>query len=87
MTEVSALEFPTDFPIKVMGRHDADLRRLTQPIIERHAGKVEETSVRSRASGDGNFVALTYTVRATSREQLDALYRELTACEAVLMAL
>jgi putative lipoic acid-binding regulatory protein len=31
-------EFPSDFPIKVMGRHDSDLRALTQAIIERHAG-------------------------------------------------
>ncbi len=87
MNEPSALRFPLEFPIKVMGRRDADLRSITQAIIERHTGPVEESSVRMRASGDGNFVALTYTVTATSREQLDAIYRELTACEAVLMAL
>ncbi len=87
MTERSALQFPVEFPIKVMGRHDAGLRASTQAIIERHAGPVEESSVRSRTSGDGNFLALTYTVLAVSREQLDAIYRELSACEAVLMAL
>ncbi len=87
MSEPPVLQFPLEFPIKVMGRHDADLRRITQPIIERHAGPLQESSVRVRASGDGNFLALTYTVTATSREQLDAIYRELTACEAVLMAL
>ena len=79
--------FPADFPIKVMGRHDSDLRSLTQPIIEKHAGPLEEKSVKTRTSADGNFLALTYTVHAKSREQLDAIYRELTACKAVLMAL
>ena len=80
-------EFPSDFPIKVMGRHDSNLRALTQAIIERHAGPVADTSVRTRTSGDGNFLALTYMVRASSRKQLDDIYRELTACKSVLMAL
>lgn len=87
MTETAAMEFPSEFPIKVMGRHDADLRALTQPIVERHAGPLPESAVRTRTSADGNFLALTYLVTAQSREQLDNIYRELTACKAVLMAL
>jgi len=87
MTDSTLQEFPSDFPIKVMGRHEADLRALTQAIIERHAGPLPESSVRTRTSTDGNFLALTYVVHATSREQLDAIYRELTACKSVLMAL
>jgi len=80
-------EFPSEFPIKVMGRHDSDLRALTQVIIERHSGPVLPSSVRTRTSADGNFLALTYVVLARDREQLDAIYRELTACKSVLMAL
>ncbi|MDP9066226.1 MAG: DUF493 domain-containing protein [Pseudomonadota bacterium] len=79
--------FPSDFPIKVMGRQDANLRSLTQAIIERHAGPVDDSNVRVRTSTDGNFLALTYVVRASSRDQLDTIYRELTACRSVLMAL
>ena len=79
--------FPSEFPIKVMGRRDSELRALTQVIIERHAGPLAESRIRTRTSADGNFLALTYTVHATSREQLDKIYRELTACKAVLMAL
>jgi uncharacterized protein len=79
--------FPSEFPIKVMGRHDSDLRTLTQAIIERHAGPMPESSIRTRTSADGNFLALTYHVIASSREQLDNIYRELTACKSVLMAL
>jgi putative lipoic acid-binding regulatory protein len=80
-------EFPAEFPIKVMGRRDSDLRALTQAIIERHAGPQSEASIRTRTSGDGNYLALTYLVQATSKEQLDAIYRELTACKSVVMAL
>ncbi len=81
------LSFPSDFPIKVVGRQDGDLRALTQAIIERHAGPLEESNVRTRTSADGNFLALTYMVHASSREQLDRIYRELSACKSVLMAL
>ncbi|HWS66563.1 MAG TPA: DUF493 domain-containing protein [Steroidobacteraceae bacterium] len=87
MSDQTLQEFPSDFPIKVMGRHDSNLRALTQAIIERHAGPVVDASVRTRTSGDGNFLALTYMVRASSRKQLDDIYRELTACKSVLMAL
>jgi putative lipoic acid-binding regulatory protein len=79
--------FPSEFPIKVMGRPDSDVKALARAIIERHAGPVPDSSVRVRTSSDGNFVAVTYTVLASSREQLDAIYRELTACKSVLMAL
>ncbi|MEA3198289.1 MAG: uncharacterized protein QOF32_2341 [Gammaproteobacteria bacterium] len=80
-------EYPSEFPIKVMGRRDSDLRALTQAIIERHAGPQPESTIRTRTSTDGNFLAVTYLVHATSREQLDSIYRELTACKSVLMAL
>lgn len=83
----TAQEFPSEFPIKVMGRQGSELRALSQSIIERHAGPLEDSRVKTRTSADGNFLALTYTVLATSREQLDNIYRELTACKSVLMAL
>ena len=80
-------EFPCEFPIKVMGRASADFRRLTRAIVERHAGVLGESQVAERLSKDENFISLTFTIRASSREQLDALYRELTASEGVLIAL
>jgi uncharacterized protein len=87
MSDATLQKFPSEFPIKVMGRRDSDLRVLTQAIIERHAGSQLESSIRTRTSADGNFLAVTYLVHATSRTQLDAIYRELTACKSVLMAL
>jgi putative lipoic acid-binding regulatory protein len=87
MTDTLIQEFPSEFPIKVMGRHDSNLRALTQVIIEKHAGPMDDSNIRTRTSADGNFLALTYTVMASSRDQLDNIYRELTACKSVLMAL
>ena len=87
MSSGATQEFPSEFPIKVMGRQGIELRALTQAIVERHTGPLEDSRVKTRTSADGNFLALTYTVLATSREQLDDIYRELTACKSVLMAL
>jgi uncharacterized protein len=87
MTTGKPEDFPAEFPIKVMGRQGTELRATTREIIERHAGPVPEDKIRVRTSGDGNFLALTYTIVATGRDQLDAIYRELTACKLVLMAL
>jgi putative lipoic acid-binding regulatory protein len=87
MSGTAILTFPTEFPIKVMGRHDSELRALTQAIVERHAGSLGEARVRTRSSSDGNFLAITYIVLAQSQQQLDAIYLELTACESVLVAL
>ncbi len=87
MSTPTIQEFPSEFPIKVMGRRDSDLRALTQAIIERHAGPLADGDIRLRTSADGNFLAITYVVMAQSRAQLDDIYRELTACKSVLMAL
>lgn len=81
------LEFPCSYPLKVMGRDNAAFRSTVTGIVEKHAGKLPESSVRSRPSAEGNFLALTFSITAESREQLDALYRELTSCPEVLVAL
>jgi putative lipoic acid-binding regulatory protein len=81
------LEFPCAYPLKVMGRDSADFRATARRIVERHAGPLADSGVSVRASSEGNFVALTFSITAESREQLDALYRELTSCPEVLVAL
>jgi putative lipoic acid-binding regulatory protein len=87
MTDTTLQTFPSEFPIKVMGRHDSELGRLTRAIVEQHTGPLEAARIRSRTSTDGNFLAITYVIEARSQAQLDDIYRELTACKAVLMAL
>lgn len=79
--------FPCDFPIKIMGRCDCELETLVVEIVNKHVSNLTEGAVKTRPSGKGNFISVTVTVKATSREQLDNIYRELTAREEVLMAL
>jgi putative lipoic acid-binding regulatory protein len=87
MTEESALEFPCQFPIKVMGMESAGLQEIAIQIVESHTGKLAESAVRLRPSSKGKFVSVTITVTAESQQQLDAIYQSLTAHEAVLFAL
>ena len=87
MSRKTLLKFPAEFPIKVMGRQDSNLLALTRTIVERHAGVLGSDRIRQRSSSDGNFLAVTFVVTANSQIQLDDIYRELTACAAVLMAL
>ena len=75
----SLIEYPSDFPIKIMGAmHDAFAQTIVEVVTTYdptfHAGKLE-----MRPSSKGTYLALTVTVWATSREQLDNLYRELSA--------
>ena len=79
--------FPTDFPIKVMGRDTESFRTLTLAIVERHAGPVAAENISERSSRKGKFLALTYTIRAESRAQLDRIYQDLTDSGVVLVAL
>jgi len=80
-------QFPTDFPIKVMGRDTESFRTLTLAIVERHAGPVAAENISERNSSKGKFLALTYTIRAESRAQLDKIYQDLTDSGVVLVAL
>lgn len=81
------LEFPCQFPIKAMGRAEGDFEALIVTLIRKHVPDLAEGAVKIRDSQNGRFLSVTVTVTATSREQLDNIYRELTACEQVLMAL
>ena len=81
------LKFPCDFPIKVMGRDAKDFEAEVLTIFERHLGTLDRAQVNTRPSSSGNFLSVTVTFRAESQEQLDALYRDLTAHEQVLFCL
>ncbi|MEM1412267.1 MAG: DUF493 domain-containing protein [Pseudomonadota bacterium] len=87
MTEETLLEFPCAFPIKAMGRNEDDFETLVTTLVFKHAAPVPGEAVRTNASGEGNFVSVTVTVEATSRDQLDRIYQDLTDCDRVLMAL
>ena len=82
-----ALEFPTAFPIKVMGRRTDDFAQAIVDVVLRHAPDYDASTLEMRTSREGNYLSVTATIVATSREQLDALYRELTSHPLVTMVL
>ena len=81
------LEFPCDFPIKIMGLRTDDFAQTVCDIVLRHMPDFEVSTVEMRPSSKGNYLSLTCTVRATSKPQLDNLYRELSGHSAVKMVL
>jgi uncharacterized protein len=78
------LEFPTDYPIKVIGRPSDEFRARVHAIVLRHAPLVEPERVTERLSENGNFLSISYRIRAESREQVEALATDLKSCEGVL---
>ncbi|MBK6632331.1 MAG: DUF493 domain-containing protein [Betaproteobacteria bacterium] len=77
--EPSLLEFPCDFPIKIMGKREDGFAQAVLESVLRHAPDFDAAAIEMRPSAKGNYLSLTCTIRAVSREQLDALYRELSA--------
>lgn len=81
-----ALQFPCDFPVKAFGRVEG-FEALVVEIVRRHAPDLAEGAVCVRRSRAGTYLAVTVTIRAVSQAQLDAVYRDLSSSEAVMMAL
>lgn len=85
--EETLLEFPCRFPIKAMGRSEAAFESRVLEIVQRHAVLHPDEEVQLNPSKAGNFLAVTVVIEATSKDQLDRIYQDLTDCEQVLMAL
>ncbi|SFE27763.1 YbeD family protein [Paracidovorax konjaci] len=75
----SLIEYPSRFPIKVMGRKaDGFVHALTE-VARRFDPDFDASTIELRDSREGNYLGVTLTVTATSREQLDDLYRALSS--------
>ena len=73
------IEYPCDFPIKIMGAaHDDFLATVTE-VVQMHAPEFDAATVETRISAKGNYLSVTATIRATSRVQLDNLYMALSS--------
>ncbi|MDQ1362539.1 MAG: uncharacterized protein QG652_399 [Pseudomonadota bacterium] len=86
-SESSPLKFPCQFPIKAMGKTGPALEMAVLDIFRRHVPDLAENAVSFSASKNGNYTSITVTLTARSKQQLDTIYLELTACEHVLYAL
>jgi putative lipoic acid-binding regulatory protein len=87
VSEPSLLTFPTDYPVKVVGRPDAQFRERVHAIVLRHAPTHDPARTSERLSANGNFLSVSYLLRAESRSQIEALVADLRACDGVLMLL
>ena len=85
--KTTLLEFPAVFPIKIMGQAQEGFAQSIVEIVLRHAPDYDAASIEMRPSSGGRYIGLTCTINATSQQQLDNLYRELTAHPLVKMVL
>jgi len=81
------LTFPCEFPMKVMGRREDGFAQLVSEIVLKHAPDFDPATIEMRSSKQGRYLSLTVTIQARSREQLDALYSELSGHPMVIMVL
>ena len=81
------LQYPTDYPIKVVGRPSDEFRARVHATMLRHAPKLDPDRVTERLSENGNFLSISYMIVAESNEQVIALVNDLKATEGVLTTL
>ena len=86
-TAESLLRFPCAFPIKVMGRTQDGFAQAIVVVVQRHVPDFDAATMEMRASRAGRYLSLTCTVNASSRDQLDNLYRDLTTHPMVALVL
>ncbi len=86
-SQETLFSFPCSFPIKAMGRADSGLESAVIEIIGRHAPGIDDAAVSIRPSRGGKWIAVTVTIEAQGKPQLDAIYQELSAHELVVWAL
>jgi putative lipoic acid-binding regulatory protein len=85
--EESLLKFPCQFAIKAMGKSSSELDIVVVEIVRRHIVDIKEGAITARPSKDGNYTAVTVLIEASSKQQLDAIYQDLSDHPEILMAL
>ena len=83
----SLIDYPCAFPIKIMGHTRAGFAQAMLEIVRRHAPDFDGATLEMKSSKHGKYLSITCTINAASREQLDALYRELCDHPMVVMVL
>ncbi|MEZ5534042.1 MAG: DUF493 domain-containing protein [Thiolinea sp.] len=81
------MEFPCDFPIKVVGKTCETFEVQVCEIAVRNDPEFSGDNLKRNQSRTGKYSSVTLAIRATSKEQIDAIYRDLKSCESVLWAL
>ncbi len=81
------IEFPCQYPIKVLGRHSDDFQQVIMAVFEEHAPGFDSEGISVKSSSKGTFTSVTITITATGRDQLEALHRDLLATGVVQMVI
>lgn len=81
------LRFPCEFPIKAIGKATPEFQGAVLAVFRKHVPELGEGAITEHYSAGNNYLSLTITITATSQEQLDAIYSELSRSEHVVMAL
>jgi putative lipoic acid-binding regulatory protein len=84
---LALLQFPTDYPIKVVGRTSDTLRARIDEIFRAHVPDLDSSLTTERRSGNGNFQSISYTIRAVSAAQVTGLAIDLKACPDVMIVI
>jgi putative lipoic acid-binding regulatory protein len=84
---VNAIEFPCDYPIKVLGKEHERFREAVLSVVARHDAEFCRDRVQEKNSSQGNYVSLTVWIKATGESQLKNLFEDLKATGLVTMVL
>ena len=85
--DATLLEYPCDFPVKILGQTQTGFAQAVLDVVRRHAPDFDAATMELRASKRRKYLSVTCVIRATSREQLDSLYQELCDHPMVVMVL
>ena len=86
-TKESQLQFPCDFSIKIIGKATDEFEIAVATILRKYIPDFPEGAIKTKLSRDGNYLAMTANIVASSQDLLDSIYRELSANEQVIMAI
>lgn len=85
--EPPQIEFPCDYPIKILGRVSIDFEQTVLQVVSRHAPGFDQTLIKLKQSRKGTFASLNMVITATGKPQLDAMHKELIATGVVQMVI
>jgi len=87
MHDPSLIEYPCEFPVKIMGLTQPGFAQAVLEVVRRHVTDFDAATMAMKTSKHGKYLSITCVINATSREQLDALYKELCDHPMVVMVL
>jgi putative lipoic acid-binding regulatory protein len=85
--EDSLITYPCDFPLKIFGLQQPGFAQAVLEVVTKHDPGFLAASIEMRSSKTARYLSLTCTIKATSREQLDALYQDLCDHPSIVMVL